>query len=135
MALGTDGVSSHNSIDPFADLKLTSILHGGVRRDPMAVSPYQALQIATANGGNALGRKTGRIQPGYTADLILVNPDTPHTLPVHDVIETLVYASRGCDVTMTMARGTVLYRNGEYLTLDLERAKAEVQDVLPGIFG
>lgn len=134
VALGTDGVSSHNSIDPFADMKLAAILHGGVRRDPMAVSPYQALEMATVNGGKALGRKTGRIQTGYAADLILVNLDTPHSFPCHDVIETLVYSSRGSDVTMNMARGQVIYKEGAYLTLDLECIKEEVKAVLPGIF-
>ncbi len=134
VALGTDGVSSHNSIDPFADMKLAAILHGGVRRDPMAVSPYQALEMATANGGTALGRKTGRIQPGWAADLILVDLDTPHTLPCHDLVETLVYSSRGSDVTMNMARGQVIYQDGEYRTLDWEQVKREVRAVLPEIF-
>lgn len=135
IALGTDGVSSHNSTDPFADMKLAAILHNGVSRDAGAVTPYEALQMATANGGAALGRKTGRIAAGYTADLILVNFDTPNNFPCHDVIENLVYASRGCDVTMNMARGKVIYRDGEYFTLDLERIRHEVTEyALPLIF-
>ena len=136
VALGTDGVSSHNSTDPFADMKLAAILHNGVSCDPMAVTPYQALQMATANGGKALGRKTGKIEVGYEADLILVNFDTPNNFPCHDVIENLVYASRGCDVTMNMARGKVIYKDGEYYTIDLERIKREVAEyALPLIFG
>ncbi len=136
VALGTDGVSSHNSIDPFADMKLAAILHNGVARDPMAVTPYQALQMATANGGKALGRKTGKIAVGYEADLILVDFDRPNNFPCHDVVENLVYASRGCDVTMNMARGKVIYKDGEYLTLDLERIKHEVTHyALPLVFG
>ena len=136
VALGTDGVSSHNSTDPFADMKLAAILHNGVSCDPMAVTPYQALKMATANGGKALGRKTGKIEVGYEADLILVNFDTPNNFPCHDVIENLVYASRGCDVTMNMARGKVIYKDGEYYTIDLERIKHEVTEyALPLIFG
>lgn len=135
VALGTDGMSSHNSADPFADLKLAAVLHNGVNCDPRAVDPYEALKMATANGGAALGRKTGRIETGYDADLILVNFDTPHNFPCHDVIENLVYASRGCDVTMNMARGKVIYKDGEYLTIDLERVKHEVSGyALPLIF-
>lgn len=136
IALGTDGVSSHNSTDPFADMKLAAILHNGVACDPMAVCPYEALKMATANGGVALGRKTGKIEVGYEADLILVNFDTPNNFPCHDVIENLVYASHGCDVTMNMARGKVIYKDGEYYTLDLERIKHEVTEyALPLIFG
>lgn len=135
VALGTDGVSSHNSTDPFADMKLAAILHNGVSRDPQAVTPYAALRMATANGAAALGRRTGQIREGYAADLILVDFDTPNNFPCHDVIENLVYASRGCDVTMNMARGKVIYKDGEYYTLDLERIKREVtQYALPLIF-
>lgn len=135
IALGTDGVSSHNSTDPFADMKLAAILHNGVNRDAQAVTPWEALEMATANGGAALGRRVGRIAAGYAADLILVNFDTPNNFPCHDVVENLVYASRGCDVTMNMARGKVIYKDGEYYTLDLERIRHEVtQYALPLIF-
>lgn len=136
VALGTDGVSSHNSTDPFADLKLAAVLHNGVSRDAQAVTPYEALKMATVNGARALGRKTGKIEAGYAADLILVNFDTPNNFPCHNVIENLVYASRGCDVTMNMARGRVIYKDGEYYTLDLARIKREVTEyALPLIFG
>jgi 5-methylthioadenosine/S-adenosylhomocysteine deaminase len=136
VALGTDGVSSHNSTDPFADLKLAAVLHNGVNRDPMAVTAYQALQMATARGGEALGRKTGKLQVGYAADLILVDMDTPNNFPCHDVIENLVYSTHGGNVTMNMARGKVIYKDGAYTTIDLERVKREVTDyALPRIFG
>lgn len=136
VSLGTDGVSSHNSTDLFADMKLAAILHNGVACDPMAVAPYEALKIATVNGGKALGRKTGKIETGYAADLILVDFDAPNNFPCHDVIENLVYASHGCNVTMNMARGKVIYKDGVFRTIDLERVKREVTDyALPLIFG
>ena len=136
VSLGTDGVSSHNRTDLFADMKLAAILHNGVARDPMAVAPYEALKMATVNGGKALGRKTGKIETGYAADLILVDFDAPNNFPCHDVIENLVYASHGCNVTMNMARGNVIYKDGEYRTIDLDRVRREVSEyALPLIFG
>jgi len=136
VTLGTDGVSSHNSTDPFADMKLAAILHNGVNTDPQAMGPYEALKMATVNGGKALGRKIGKIEVGYEADLIMVNFDTPNNFPCHDVIENLVYASRGCDVTMNMARGKVIYKDGVFRTIDLERVKQEVREyALPLVFG
>ena len=53
MVLGTDGMSSHNSTDLFSDIKLAAVLHNGVERDPMAVSAWAALEIATVNGARA----------------------------------------------------------------------------------
>ena len=69
-------------------------------------------------------------------DLILVDFDRPHLIPCHDVVENLVYAAQSSDVTMNMARGKVIYQNGEFLTIDLERVKREVYEyALPLIFG
>ena len=85
VALGTDGMSSHNSADLFSDVKLAACLQAGVRRDPMALSACQALEMATVNGAEALGRDTGVIAPGKTADLILVDFSAPNLTPCHDV--------------------------------------------------
>lgn len=135
VALGTDGVSSHNSIDLFDDMKLAAILHNGVNCDPMAMTARQALEMATVSGARALGRNTGRIEAGRVADLILVDFDAPNLIPCHDEAENLVFSARGSNVVMNMARGKVIYQNGEFKTLDLDRIKAEVkQYALPLIF-
>lgn len=135
VALGTDGVSSNNCTDLFGDLKIAAILQNGANCDPLALLPGEALAMATANGGKALGRQTGRIQAGYDADLILVDFDAVNLTPCHDVISNLVYAAHGSNVTMNMARGKVIYENGEFLTIDMDRVKREVRDyALPLLF-
>lgn len=136
VALGTDGMSSHNSADLFSDIKLAAVLHNGVERDPMAVSAWAALEIATVNGARALGRDTGVIAPGKTADLILVDLSAPNLIPCHDPVEDLVFSAHGSNVEMNMARGQVIYEKGSFLTLDLERVRWEVEHyALPLIFG
>ena len=135
VALGTDGVSSNNCTDLFGDLKIAAILQNGANCDPLALLPGEALEMATANGGKALGRKTGRIQAGYDADLILVDFNALNLTPCHDVISNLVYAAHGSNVTMNMARGKVIYENGEFLAIDIDRVKREVQEyALPLLF-
>ncbi len=136
IALGTDGVSSNNATDFFFDMKLAAILHNGVSRDPTAVTAWEALEMATVNGGKALGRKTGRLQPGYDADLILVDFDAPNLIPCHDVAESLVFSAHGSNVTMNMCRGKVIYKDGQFLTLDLDAVKKELADyAMPKLFG
>ena len=135
VTLGTDGVSSNNNTDLFEEIKLAAILHKGVQRDPMAVTAHEALAMATVNGARALGRDTGVIAPGKMADLILVDFNAPNLMPCHDVEENLVYAARGSNVEMNMARGQVIYEKGEFFTLDLERIRYEVEHyALPKIF-
>ena len=136
IALGTDGVSSNNNQDMFEEMKFAAVLHNGVTRDPLALLPQDVLAMATREGAKALGRKTGRIAPGYVADLILVDFTRPHLTPCHSVMDNLVYAAHGSDVVMNMARGKVIYKDGTFLTLDLEKIQAEVKSyALPRLFG
>ena len=136
IALGTDGVSSNNNQDMFEEMKFAAVLHTGVTRDPLALLPQDVLAMATREGAKALGRKTGRIAPGYVADLILVDFTRPHLTPCHSVMDHLVYAAHGSDVVMNMARGKVIYKDGTFLTLDLEKIQAEVKSyALPRLFG
>ena len=137
VALGTDGMSSHNATDLFSDMKLAAALQSGILRDPMALSAREVLHMATAGGALALGRSdTGRILPGYVADLILVDFDAPNLIPCHDAAENLVYSANASNVSMNMARGKVIYKDGVFLTLDLDRIKAEVRRyALPLVFG
>ena len=135
IALGTDGVSSNNCTDFFGDLKIAAILHNGAGCDPLALLPIDALRMATANGGRALGRKTGVIAEGYTADLILVDFSHLNLTPCHSVLSNLAYAAHGSDVRMNMARGRVIYKDGDFLTIDIQRVKREVADyALPLLF-
>lgn len=136
IALGTDGVSSNNNQDMFEEMKFAAVLHNGVTRDPLALLPQDVLAMATREGAKALGRKTGRIAPGYVADLILVDFTRPHLTPCHSVMDNLVYAAHGSDVVMNMARGKIIYKDGTFLTLDLDQILAEVrQYALPKLFG
>ncbi len=136
VALGTDGVSSNNCTDFFGDLKLAAILQNGVRCDPLALTAWDALEMATVNGGKALGRKTGRIEKGYEADLILLDSEALNLIPCHDAANNLAYAAHGSNVVMNMARGKVIYKNGEFLTIDIDRVKKEVAGyALPLLFG
>ena len=136
VCLGTDGVSSNNNHDLFEEIKLAAILHNGLARDPEAVSPLQALEMATSAGAKALGRKAGKVVPGYDADLILLDFDHVSLTPCHDVVANLVYSARGSDVVLNMARGNIIYENGTYYTLDLDRIRAEVAGyALPKLFG
>ena len=87
IALGTDGVSSNNNQDMFEEMKFAAVLHNGVTHNPLALLPQDVLAMATREGAKALGRQTGRIAPGYVADLILVDFTRPHLTPCHSVMD------------------------------------------------
>lgn len=47
--------------------------------------------------------------------------------PVHDLKNNLVYSASGSDVVLTMVDGKVLYDNGQYTTIDIEKTIYEAE--------
>ena len=137
VALGSDGMSSHNGADLFSDMKLAACLPCGAQRDALAMGAWDALEMATVNGAAALGRTdTGRVAEGCVADLILVDLSAPNLTPCHDAAQLLVYSAQPSNVVMNMARGQVIYENGVFSTIDLARVRREVEEyALPLLFG
>ena len=134
VALGTDGVCSNNNHDIFEEIKTAALLQKYITGDPSALPAYEAIKLATVNGALGQGREneTGRILPGYDADLIMLNLDAPHLFPLNDPLAAVAYAAIGSDVCLTMVQGRVLYENGEYKTIDMEKTRYEVENyVLP----
>lgn len=128
VTLGTDGVASNNNTDMFEELKLFAVLHKGIAKKATVTDAYTTLKLATVNGNAAQGRKNcGKIAEGYLANLILLDFDKPHLTPCHNVISNAVYAAKGSDVVMTMVCGNVLYENGEFKTIDIEKVMHEVR--------
>ena len=135
VALGTDGVASNNNLNLWEEIKLMPMLQKGVSLDPTVVSPAQTTAAATSVGAKALGYENlGLLKEGYLADLILVDMHGAHMAPCNDLESNLVYSAQGSDVNLTMVHGKVLYRNGEFTTLNaslvLERARKEASLLL-----
>ena len=131
VALGTDGVCSNNNHDLFEEIKISALLQKYATGDASALPAYEAIKMATVNGAIGQGREneTGRIAPGFDADLIMLNLDAPHLFPLYDPLAAVAYSARGSDVCMTMVQGKILYEDGEYKTIDLEKTRAEVERV------
>ena len=61
-------------------------------------------------------------------DLIVLDLSVPHMRPVHDLATNVVYSASGSDVLLTMCDGKILYQDGEYLNVDIEKAVSETEN-------
>jgi 5-methylthioadenosine/S-adenosylhomocysteine deaminase len=80
--------------------------------------------MAAINGAKSQGRNdTGEIKLGNKSDFAVISLNNPHLTPSHDLISSVVFAAQASDVEMTVVDGKILYRDGEFLTFDVEEAK------------
>ncbi|MEF2560403.1 MAG: amidohydrolase [Eggerthellaceae bacterium] len=127
VALGTDGVASNNNHNMFKDMYLLALMERAHSASPLGLSSADIICMATRNGALSQGREDcGDIAVGNRADIVVLDIDTPWMTPCEDMASSLIYSAQGSDVVLTMADGEVLYKDGEYLTIDIEKAQAEV---------
>ena len=135
VTLGTDGVASNDNLNLWEEIKLMPMLQKGTLLDPTVVSPAQTIAAATSNGARALGyANLGLLKEGYLADLILVDVSGANMCPCNDLESHLVYSVQGSDVCLTMVNGKVLYRDGEYTTLDAALVTARARKEAEALF-
>jgi formimidoylglutamate deiminase len=121
------GSDSHVSVSPIEELRW---LEYGQRLDVLRRLVASSLeephcgarlwQGALAGGAQALGRKTGRLMPGYRADLIRLDADHPALVgrrgPV--LLDSLVFAGNTTPVQDVMVGGRWLVRDGRHHARD-----------------
>ncbi|MGL5801139.1 MAG: amidohydrolase family protein [Cetobacterium sp.] len=114
---------------------LTSLIHKGRTLNPKVIPAEQVLEMATINGAKCalLEREIGSLEVGKKADLIILNPNTIHSLPLHDPIANIVYTMSSENVESTMCNGKWLMKNREILVLNesdlIEQVKIKSEEI------
>jgi len=127
VALGVDMMA-----DMLVEIRSEVGLHAVHRGDPRAVSKVQALQMATVNGGRALGwgGRVGVIAPGMAADLLVLDGRAIEHGPVLDPHYAVVYTAHSGMVRDVLVGGEAVVRDHRCTTVDEDALLAEVEDVV-----
>jgi 5-methylthioadenosine/S-adenosylhomocysteine deaminase len=123
VGLGTDGCSSNNNLDLFAEMDMAAKLHKVNTHDPTVTDAMTILKMTTCDAAKALGLfdQIGSIEIDKKADLIVIDTLKPHLTPIYHPISHLVYAVGGQDVTHSIINGRVVMENRRLLTLDVNQ--------------
>jgi cytosine/adenosine deaminase-related metal-dependent hydrolase len=136
VALGTDGSVTNDNLVLHEAIRLAAILGRTSERDRRRwVSAQQALAMATSGGAKAvqLAHRIGRIAPGYRADIVLYDLDTPAWTPLNDPVHQMVFAETGSSVDTVIVDGKVLVERGEITAFDAAAIIAEAKPMLRAI--
>ncbi|MEG0398548.1 MAG: amidohydrolase family protein, partial [Cetobacterium sp.] len=135
VSIGTDGAPSNNRMDMMREMYLTSLIHKGRTLNPHCVPAEQVLEMATINGAKCalLDKEIGSLEVGKKADLIILNPNTIHSLPMHDPIANIVYTMSSENVESTICNGKWLMKERNVLVINeneiLEKVKLQAEKI------
>lgn len=131
LAIGTDGAASNNALDMFREMYLAAVLQKILLKDAAAMQADKILRMAVCGSAEAMGLEDcDTIKKGKKADLIVIDLNAPNMRPLHNIPKNLVYSGSKQNILMTMCAGKILYENGEFTTIDLEKTYADADSAL-----
>jgi len=125
--LGSDSVASNNTCDLLEEARFAVLF---ALRNPV-LTASQMMAAVTTGGAQCLGSEQGIgiLAEGAQSDLVIVALDGVHQTPVYDPATTLIFASSGRDVLLTIIAGREVYRDRRVLTVDEERLKIRMAEI------
>lgn len=124
VSIGTDGSTTNNSLDMFAEMKTLGLLQKSSRWDPTIAKAQQLLDFSTINGAKVIGMadRIGSIEPGKYADLIILDGKAPNLRPLlpENLVSNLAYSSNGLNVKTVLCQGDLVMQDWKIMTLDEE---------------
>jgi 5-methylthioadenosine/S-adenosylhomocysteine deaminase len=131
IALGTDGPASGNDLDLWLAMRLAGYAQKNTANDPTAMPALDVLRMATINGAKALhaDHLIGSLELGKSADIIVLDADSPSLTPIFDPHVAIVAAAGRGDVYSVIVNGRVVVHEKRALTIDHSLTVQKVRDL------
>jgi 5-methylthioadenosine/S-adenosylhomocysteine deaminase len=111
ICLGTDGCASSNNLDMLETMKTSAMIQKAWRGDPSAMPIGEIMDMATVNGGKALGLDIGRIAEGALADILIIDTDSYNFLSPGSFEANLIYSAHSDCIDSVICNGKFVMRN------------------------
>lgn len=129
IGIGTDGAASNNTLNMFEEMDMGSKLQKVFTQDATVMKAQRVVEMSTIDGSKLLGMEKicGSIEKGKQADIILIDLNLPHLLPLYNAYSHLVFAMNGSEVNTVIVNGKILMQDRELKTIDEEAVLYEVR--------
>ncbi len=129
VGLGSDGYIN----DMFAVMRGAFLIHRAAMLDPAAIGAATVLHLATEGSAQTLGlQQVGRLEPGWHADLQLVEVDGADGLPTpvtsHNLVEQLILWRSARHVASVMVGGEWIVEDGHVIGADVDELRARCRE-------
>lgn len=128
VGIATDGPSSHDRLDMFEEMRAALRVARLRAGDAGAMSPAEALTMATREAADVLGRPDlGRLAPGARADMVLIaSSGLGPVVDPDDLITHLVYSGSPALVRSVWVEGRQVVDSGHPMDVDMAGAREQV---------
>lgn len=132
VGLGSDGYVN----DFYEVMRGAFLIHKARLQDPATMPAERVLAMATEGGARALGLDlVGRLEPGWKADLQVVDAAFPTPITRQNLAEQLVLWRNHSHVRDVMVAGRWRVRDREVLGVDLEHLRAHNREQARRLWG
>jgi 5-methylthioadenosine/S-adenosylhomocysteine deaminase len=139
IGLGTDGPNRRGTLDMFQVCHYATmgqtVGYGAPFHADGPMTYADMLRQACRGGAAAaqIGDKTGSLEVGKLADIVLVDHDDHDHFTSMDPTLTLAQSVIGHHVRTVVADGRLVMKDRKFLTVDVEKMRARVRERYPGI--
>jgi 5-methylthioadenosine/S-adenosylhomocysteine deaminase len=132
IGIGTDTPSCSDDLNMFLAMRCAAFIARANSPDfTQWLDADAVLAMATTEGARILGRKDiGTLAPGFKADIVFLDLDSPAFTPLNDIAYQLVYAEHGGSVESVMIGGRMVLERGEMTTVDERRLRNEARNAV-----
>jgi len=137
VALGTDGMTTSDTVDLIEAIRAASLLHKISGSDCADwLSADEVFDMATIAGARSglMAHELGTLEPGKRADIILLDREAWGFLPHIDPVRQLAFAGNAEAVRTSMINGRIVMRDRRILTVDERALKAEFAEAAAGFW-
>jgi len=131
IGIGSDG-GAWNCLDLLHEAKIAKALAKALINATMyykaGLNSQTLLNMVTGSRGLITGERIGRLEKGYSADLVILDLKNIRNLPLHNPIDLVVNYVEGNSVSDVIIDGEFVLREGEILTVDEDKVVEKVMD-------
>lgn len=132
IGIGTDGPMSGNTMDLINLLGYTAKIHKLDNKDRTLMPPQKVVEMATIGGARAIHieNKTGSLETGKKADIIIVSTDSTSMFPIYDYYSALVYCASPRDVNTVVINGELVMEDRKIKTFNKNETRIEAEKIV-----
>lgn len=129
---GTDGAAGGNTLDLWEAMRWTALAQKRQEHDALFLPTREAFDLGTRGGARAASHdRSGVLEVGMAADIVLLDLSRPHCQPIHDIFATLVYSAQPSDVVHVVVDGELVVKDRTLVRGDVAEIVDQARRVAP----